>query len=433
MKNNKIFQYVVMGAFIFFIIIGAILFSTYRSNDRSEAQISITMWGTLPADSFSAFISRYFSDNDLKYTVNYVEVDSDNFDRDLVEALASGYGPDAIILPEDLIVRYSNKVYSIPRTVLPELSFKQTFIQEGELYLNNSGTMALPLSIDPLVMFWNRDMFNNMGITKPPVTWAEIASLVPKMTSKDQSQNILRSTTALGEYRNIVNAKEILSALLIQAGNQIVNYNTDGSFESILKDDFGLKVTPASLSLQFYTNFSNPVRPEYSWNRSLINSLDYFANGDLAIYFGFASEFVRIKDKNPNLNFDVALLPQALGAKTYSTFGNMLGLAIMRTSTDIAGTYTVLTSLTSAEAYPFWSEIFNLPSARRDVLSRKENNAIKTVFNQSAIMSKGWLDPNSTKTSTIFQEMVESYTTGRESIDGAVNTASDQLDSILGN
>ncbi len=426
MKNSKLFQYVFIGAFIFFIIIGAILFATYRSGNKDQtANINITLWGTLPETSFNSFISKYFSENDLKYTVNYVEKSASTFDQNLVEALASRVGPDGIILPQDLIIRYSNKIYTIPYTVLPELAFKQTFIQEGELYLNNNGVLALPFSVDPLVMYWNRDIFNNASITKPPVNWAEISNLVPKMTKKDQSHNIFSSAVALGEFRNINNAKEILSALLIQVGNPIITLDSNDSFISKLKDP------SSNLALEFYTNFSNPVKQEYSWNRSLANSVDVFANGDLALYFGFASEFTKIKNKNPNLNFDVAFLPQVASAKTLNTFGNMLGFAILKNSSDPAGTYTVFTALTSAEAFPFWKDIFNLPSARRDILGQVESNAIKTIFNKSAIMSKGWYDPNKAQTSAIFQDMVESYTTGRESLSGAINVASDRLGSLL--
>jgi ABC-type glycerol-3-phosphate transport system substrate-binding protein len=192
-----------------------------------------------------------------------------------------------------------------------------------------------------------------------------------------------------------------------------------------------LKELPASLALSFYAGFSNPSKAQYAWNRSLPNSQDVFTNGDLAIYFGFASEFTAIKEKNPNLNFDVALLPQISGAKTFNTFGNMLGLAILKTSADPAGAFTVLTALTGASAVPFWSKYFPLPSARRDVLGQVETNAIKTVFNQSAIMSKGWFDPNRSESSKIFQEMVESYVTGRDSLETAVNNASGRLDNLL--
>ena len=254
--NSKLFQYVVMGAFIFFIVVGAILFATYRSSDKSVTQISITMWGTLPAADFSSFVSRYFNENELKHTVKYEEKDPATFDQDLVEAIASGEGPDAIILPEDLIARYRNKIFPIPYATLSELDFKQTYIQEGELFLDSNGVLALPFSVDSLVMYWNRDIFNNASVIKPPATWSEISALVLKMTKKDPAQNITRSTAALGEFRNITNAKEIISALLFQAGTTIVRQNEDGSLQSSLKDNFDAKNSPAVLTLEFFTNFS---------------------------------------------------------------------------------------------------------------------------------------------------------------------------------
>jgi ABC-type glycerol-3-phosphate transport system substrate-binding protein len=330
-----------------------------------------------------------------------------------------------------MILRYRNKIYTIPYTVLPELTFKQTYIQEGELYLTETGALALPFNVDPLVMYWNRDIFNNAGLTKPPANWTEVSDLAIKLTQKDRTQNILRSGVALGEFRNVNNAKEIISALLLQAGNPIIKLSSAGEVASVLKDNLGYQKAPAISALNFFTIFSNPTEKNYSWNRSLANSLDVFANGDLAIYFGLASDFLKIKNKNPNLNFAVASLPQIAGAKTYQTFGNMLGLAIMKDSANPAGTYTVLSSLTSADAVPFWKDILNLPSARRDILGQTETNAIKAVFNDSAVKSKGWLDPNNSKSSAIFQEMIESYTTGRNSLDQAISLASDRLDSLL--
>ena len=437
MKNSNLFQYVVIGLFVFFLLVGAILFATFRSSSSTANKINISMWGTLPADSFNSFVTKYFSEATLKYTVNYSQRNPDTFDRDLVEALASGVGPDAIILPTDLIIRYFNKIYPIPYTTLPELTFKQTFIQEGELFLNASGVLALPFMVDPLVMYWNRDIFSNAYMTKTPSTWSEVSSLVPQMTKKDQADNILSSTIALGEFRNINNAKDIISLLLMQSGISIVGLDT-GTLKSTLLDNiYDSEDSPASLTLQYYTNFSNPNKSEYSWNRSFDNSLDVFTNGDSAIYLGFASEYLTIKNKNPNLNFDVAIIPQVSPQENIrtqyvnSTFGNMLGMAIMRNSGDPAGTFTVISTLTSAAAFPFWKDVFNLPSARNDILGQFEPNPVKTIFNKSAIISKGWLDPNSAVTSGIFQEMIESYTTGRDTLEGAINTASGRLDVIL--
>lgn len=431
-NNSKLFQYIVLGLFIFFIIVGTIIFATYRSKSSNTRNVQVTIWGTWPRDTFTSFVANYFDKAGLEYQVNYVEREASTFDTDLVEALASGQGPDAIILPADLIVRYANKVYNIPFTFYPELNFKQTFIEGGELYLTGNGILALPLTVDPLVMYWNRDIFNTAGVTQVPKTWADVLALTPKLTKKDATQNIIQSTVAFGEFRNINNAKNILSTLILQAGNPIIRLNSESrALTSVLSEGVGQNAFPAVASLGFYTNFSNPVKAEYSWNRSLPNSLDVFANGDLALYFGLASEYMNIKNKNPNLNFAVATVPQVLGARTYSTYGQMNGLAIMNSTRDLAGTFSVVSALTSSAAVPYWANLFNVPSARRDILAVPNTNAIRTVFNQSAIMSKGWLDPDNVRTNAVFQDMIESYTTGRETLSGAVSTASGRLNNLL--
>jgi hypothetical protein len=109
----------------------------------------------------------------------------------------------------------------------------------------------------------------------------------------------------------------------------------------------------------------------------------------------------------------------------------MLGLAILKSSSNPSGAYTIMTHLTSAAAVPYWNTSLNLPSARRDILGLVEDNAIKTIFNKSAIISKDWYDPNRSQTNKIFQEMVESFTTGRENISSAINIASEKLGSLL--
>ncbi len=434
MKNSKFFQYAVLALFIFFTIVGGILFSTYKSSTSGANTINITMWGTLSSASFSSFSSNFFKANNLNYNVSYLQKDEVTFDQELIEALAVGKGPDAIIIPTDMVIRYTDKIYPIPYTTLSELNFKNSFIQEAELYLSNNGILALPFTVDPLVMYWNRDFFNNAAITKPPATWKEISGLVSKMTKKDNAKNILSSTVALGEFRNVNNAKGILSALFLQAGSTIVSRRSDGSLINTLNSGqtSGVsKVLPAYSALNFFTNFSNPSKLDYSWNRAMPNSLEAFTNGDLAMYFGFASEYLSIKNKNPNLNFEVSALPQAVGTKVNSTYGEMLGFAILKKSANPAGAYTVLSALVSAQAYPQWKNIFNLPSTRRDILGASETNAVKAIFNKSAIMSKGWLDPDREGTNIIFQNMVESYTTGREDISRAVGTASDALNILL--
>ena len=241
--------------------------------------------------------------------ITYIKKDSSTFNNDFIEALAEGVGPDIVLLRDDYIYKNRNKLFTIPYKNYTERSFRDTFIEGGEVFLNADGAIALPFMVDPLVMYWNRDLFSNNAVSSPPQYWDQIYSLIEKTTRRDTSANILKSTIALGEWSNITNAKEILTMLLLQAGTPITSRNGQEVI-SVLNSKFDYPVIPSQSAVNFYTQFSNPTSPSYTWNRSLPSSFNLFLSGNLATYLGFASEIFSIQQKNSNLNFDVTYIPQ---------------------------------------------------------------------------------------------------------------------------
>ena len=57
--------------------------------------------------------------------------------------------------------------------MISERDFKNTYIEEGELYLAANGILGLPITVDPMVMYWNRDIFSSAAIAAPPSYWDE--------------------------------------------------------------------------------------------------------------------------------------------------------------------------------------------------------------------------------------------------------------------
>jgi ABC-type glycerol-3-phosphate transport system substrate-binding protein len=236
---------------------------------------------------------------------------------------------------------------------------------------------------------------------------------------------------AFGGYANVSNAKDILANLMIQTGNQIVGVNDTGNFVSILADRNNAGTTSASSVLNFYTGFADPLSTQYSWNDSLALSKDNFLSGNLAIYLGYASELADLRNKNPNLNFSVALMPQARDVQVKSTFGNLQALVIMNNSQHKADAFNTMIKLTSADVITFLSTLTNLPPVRLDLLTAKQTDPAADVFYKAALQSKGWLDPDPQSTDTIFSTMVQSITSGQARTDDAVNSASLQLGELL--
>jgi ABC-type glycerol-3-phosphate transport system substrate-binding protein len=309
--------------------------------------------------------------------------------------------------------------------------FKDTYVQEAELYLQPEGIFAIPFFVDPLVMYWNRDMFSSAGIANPPSRWSEFPLLASKLSVSDSNANIIKSVASLGEYRNIDNAKAIVSALIMQAGSPITYYEGEILRSSLYLRPEGSILIPSVAALNFFTDYSDPKKSVYSWNRSIPSSKQFFLSGNLATYFGFASEAQDIKEKNPNLNFDVAMLPQILDAQTKVTFGKIYGFAFLRSSVNTQVAFNLISGITSADAVNVLLEHVYVAPARRDVISAGSPDPAREVFNNSALIAKGWLDPDTRGTDQIFQDMVENVTTGRMDVDSSAQKASLELDNLL--
>jgi multiple sugar transport system substrate-binding protein len=426
MKN---FQIIALGVFIMFAVGGIIFFAAFQGKgDNAEAKI--TLWGLVPGNQMDSLLGGLgLADGAIEVT--YEQKLPESFDRELVEALAEGKGPDMVLLPHDMLLRHEAKIVPISTDTLSERTFRDTFIEEGDLYRTPGGALGLPFSIDPLVMYFNRDMLAGASIAAPPKYWDEFFDFIPAIVQRDDAGNLTRSAVALGEYANIDHAKAIISALMLQAGNPILRRDAEGTPQVSFTDSSSAAGSAAEATLRFYTEFANPLKPVYTWNRSESRSKDAFLAGDLALYFGFASELKELRTKNPNLNFDVAPVPQVRDSRTVATYGQMSGFSILKASPYRAESYKAVTMLVSAPAIDVWTKLSNLPPVRRDMLSKKPGDAYLNVFYSAALASRAWLDPDSAKTDAIFARMVEAVTSGRLRITEAVKRAGEETEQLL--
>lgn len=426
MKQMSKFQIALLVIFGAFIILAVIIFSRNRGG-AGEARVTLSIWGTLPTYEFTNALPV-----STDITFQYTQKSASTISSEFTEALATGQGPDLIILPAENLLSEKNKLVIIPDNVVRRADFINTFIKGGEIFLDSQGAYALPLYVDPMVMYWNRDMFSKAGFSLPPVYWNEIYSYVEKLTTRDNAGNITASAMALGESRNIPNAKEVISLLMLQSGTPIVSL-VGTNLRSVILDNNGLSQVPAVSALEFYTQFANPQKTFYSWNRSLLAADTHFTSGRSAMYLGFASELPVLKAKSPTLDIGVSPVPQSSIPGRTVTFGKIYGVAITRGADNFAGALAGATFLVSAESARALSLATAAVPARRDLLAERPSDPSGFVFYGAALLSAGWLDPNPVRTESIFTEMVESVTSGRARVDQAVSTANTAINSLLDN
>jgi len=425
------FQIITLGLFGIFLIAGLAFLATYKGKDSVERDLPmITMWGTVPSNDFSSYKNELSLALGLVDKINYLEKKEKNFIPDFIATLARGEAPDAVIVPLDILASQSDKFNTIPYEIFPERDYKNSFLQIGEQLMTNSGLIGIPFSVDPLIMYWNRDMFNKAGIPNPPKTWGEVQEFVPKLTQKNGS-TITKSAIALGEYRNITNAKEVLSTLIMQAGDPIVFNSSVGPVVTLGSTNANGYGNPSEEALKFFVDFANPNSNNYSWNRSLPSSQNMFVAGNLAMYIGFASEISSIRNKNPNLNFDITLIPQTKNAKKEVVYGKLLVLAYPLMSTLTQSAFAITNNLIIPDAQKIWSQKQYLPSVSRILIDEETTDPYMTLFNKQAIIADSWQDPDKVKTDEIFKNMIENYASGVVTAVGAVQKAGQDIGAIF--
>ncbi len=424
------FQTILIIVFVIGFVVAIAIFSGLFSSSSKTASTtptgSVVVWGVLPFADMQKYVDNFNSEN-YGYTLDYSQHNPDTFYQDVINALANGQSPDLVIINSEQYSQLSSKLYTIPFTAYTERQYRDTNIDGGQLFLSSTGIGALPLLVDPLVVYYNKDILASKNFLVPPKTWDDLQAAIPFLTKRDTKRQIIQSTVALGEANNILHARDILSTLFLQTGNPIVSNQ-----KAVLNNGSSATETPASVeALNYYTSFANPTTDNYTWNSSLPESLQNFLAGKSAFYIGRASELFQIQSQNPNLNFDVTQMFQSSTGGRSVTYGSMLAVGIMAKAPNSIAAYAAANQLASSASIDMLSKQFSLPPVRRDLLQISQSNPYVSVFFQAALSAFSWPDPNPTSTNTIFRDMINNVNSNTTDTQTAIDNATRDLQTTI--
>ncbi len=265
-------------------------------------------------------------------TIKIKQMRSSELYDNLVEALADDQGPDMISVRNTWLGKFESKLSPMPATIRnttlqvqrgqfstqtivntqnnPGLTttqldreyvqaVKQDVVRNGKIY-------GLPLSMDTLAMYYNKDLLDRAQIAEPPKDWKEFQSDVKKLTKIDKTSNkIVQSGVALGTGNNVPGSEDILYVLFKQSQLPFADQNGRATFNQITQNTPQGELTPAMQVIGFYSDFANSARDTYTWNESMENGLERFINGSVGFYVGHSYDYPIIKARSPQLNFDV--------------------------------------------------------------------------------------------------------------------------------
>src|SRR3989344_6070918 len=381
--------------------------------DREAGREAVlNMWGFKQEDTLQEIIGKYREDHP-NVSLNYNRKTVENFESDLLNVLARGEKevPDIVVFPSDYLKKHGDKLSSAPPLLITEREVSQQYIDAAYNFVTpKKEVLGLPLYAEPLLLYWNKDLFSQNFITLPPATWDEFLADAQKITKKDNLGNILTSGAAIGRSVNIKNAALILETLWLQSGEKIVGKNAESA-------------------LRFIADFANPRKTAQSWSGALPEAKDFFIAGKLAMYLGIPEEFNEIKEKNPHLNFSVSPLPQ-LQNSAPATSGALYALASHKASAKQTQAWQFIKFLADAENSQAYGKAINNVSLRRDVLPIYQSDSVKSVFAKSVLNLKLWPKPAPQKTGKIFEELIENISSGKMIIGEALDKAESQLSQL---
>lgn len=393
-----------------------------KQDDGIVVQVGeVTIWGTLPSGSIKTLLTELSEGSDSYLGVTYQYFEPDEFDGKLLSALADGTGPDLVLLSHEKLAEMRKRIQPVSYESFPLRDFKNSYIDGAEIFALSDGLYGYPIVVDPLMMYWNRDLLSTEGYLAAPKSWESLVNVYfSELIERDFNRTISRSVVAMGEYGNVRNAFGIISALLMQQGTLGVLESGEGEYRISLNTS-NSDTEPLTTTADFYTRFSKPSNSLYSWNRAFEEDLKQFISQNLVFYFGYGSEAKQIERLNPNLNFDIAEIPQGETATLRRTYGRFYALSALKSSDNKVGASAVMLTLANAANTQKIATATGMAPVYRSLVSQGSNDTYGRVIYQSAAISYGWLNPDLHATNQYFETMMRDINENRRDVSGATS------------
>lgn len=361
----------------------------------------------------------------------YTDKNIDNYESDLLDALASGNGPDIFSINNSWLPKYIDKVTPAPDKTFTLKDYKDAYVDVVvHDFTKDNKVYGTALSVDSLALYYNKDILGTAGIATPPKTWDELAVDSRKITKQDQTGYFIRSGVAMGTNSNVYHAPDILYLLMLQDG--AIPWSADGlnpTFAQSVKKN-GNYVNPGQEALNFYTSFANPNSANYTWNQRSDYSIDAFANGRAAMLYGYG--FVRdlVVAKSPNLNFDVAPVPQQNLDDPAVNYASYFGEVVNKQSKNADWAWDFLKFATSKNSLDKFYAKNKQASSRKDLIEQQINDPDIGVFAHANLTAKSFYKPDEAKQDAIFAAMIDNVVLKGMKVSDALGQAQQQAQTL---
>jgi multiple sugar transport system substrate-binding protein len=429
-------QIIIVGAVgLVVVLIFGLIYFNLRGGPGGSSSFTIKFWGTDSKDMVEPAITSYKAAHPLG-SVEYTQVDPGEYQKKLLNALASGVGPDLFYLNNRELPKQKSRLIALNPALFPNMSISrfrdelfpaavvQDFTFETQIY-------AVPLYFDTMALLYHRDLFDQAGIVAPPKTWDEFQAVVGKIRAVNSQGQIVRAAAAIGSTEKTVDAGvDLLHLLMLQNGTKMV---ADDLRSATFASGDTSERDAGNSAFNFYLQFANAGSPYYTWSDNQPNSLDSFAAGKTAMIFNYRSALDAIKKKSPFLNIGVAPMPQAAGDAPAVNYGRYYGLAVSKQSqVQYQAWDFALYLTTNIDNEKLYLGATGRPPALRPLIQEALASPNMEIFARQTLTARSWYQADDAEVERIFNEAIQNVLNGQKNSEAALRQAQDQVSQLMG-
>ena len=394
------------------VIISALLVLSIGS--MVQAQTTIEVWHYFADSKGMEYVVEEFNSTHTDVQVDSRYIHFSELENQITKGLMSGNIPDVLITGSDTLAKWAENGALLDITDRAEQwGMKDKFftgawesgMYEGKLY-------ALPQNINTLAIFYNKDLFEEAGLSGVPNTWDQLRTYAKKISELGEKTYGLTFSAPKSESGTFQ-----FAPFLWQAGASFDKVNGEAG--------------EAALGL-----WSDMVKEGYT-PRSVLNTPQY----ELAINFAAGNIGMCVNGPwalsafgEADFDYGVFMMPvrKEVG-EPYSVLGGE-SIGIMKDSNKKDAAWEFVKFFNKAEVIKEWCKIENRIPGRKDVVNNTpmwSEDEIMLVFSKQLEYAQSRpAHPKYPQMSAAIQTAIQKGLTGGD-IEEALDTAQEKIDSVL--
>lgn len=427
-SSKRILAVAIIVTVILGCVFGYLFWKRGQEPGTSGGQVELVYWGLWEPESHMQEVIDNYEKENPNITINYSHERFTQYEENVYARLSDPQTtPDIIRINNAWTYKFQTLLSPLPPEIMTTSEYQESFYPGAfRDFMGTDGYLyAIPLEIDGLGLYYNKDLFSRAGITSPPADWDTFIETAKSLTITDSSGNITQAGAAIGCANNINHSADILTALMMQNNVQMTTQDgTQVAFNTDRGED----------TITYYTNFVN----EHSiWSCALRNDLEMFSGGTLAMMFGPSWRVFDVITMNSSINFDTAPLPQLVGNNQPVNYGMYWGEAVSAQSAHQLEAWKFIKYLSEQEqlqtmyAAQSKSRTFGEPYSRPDMADSIKDAPYVGPFIEMAPYYQSWQMPDQKTSEAALNKAITAVVDGGVSVSSSLDEAAKTIDDAL--